>query len=989
MKEKLTWFALIAMALMLAKPSLGQTVITGKITDGDNGSPLAGASVSVVGGQSNAMSGQDGVFSLRVPSLQLKIRVSYLGYVPIEVDVNGRQTINVQLRPDAASLDEVVVVGYGTVKKSDLTGSVASVKGKDINAFPSANLMLGLSGRAAGVHVKQSNGHPGENVSIRVRGANSIRGDNEPLYVIDGFPSSPYVVNNADIESIEVLKDASATAIYGSRGANGVVLITTKSGKAGTSTVDYESSLGYQQLRKKMEVMNTQEYTSLYNMMNVNSGREPYFTDELIATLADMDWQDFIFQTAPIQQHSLSVAGGTNKTQFTVSGSYLGQEGIITGNDYNRYSLRSRISHNINERLMVDVSIIASRINTNRQNSAGGRLGETLIATALTGPPILSPFNEDGSYSDFGASSPHVTSALRNPLNFIYELRNPVKTNQIVSSAYFSYKLLDGLTLKVYGGIDNYDSRYDSYNTLKFVNMIGGSATVSSSQFTSLINENTINYAQVFGGKHSLNAFAGVTYQDFLNTYVEGSGREFLSDVTETHSLSSAGIPGIPRSGYTKSAIMSYLGRVNYSYDNRYLLTASFRADGASKYSPGNKWGYFPSAAVAWKIKEEQFLKDQDFISDLKLRASWGYTGSQAIGAYATLNLLQVQQTVFNDALYNAFAPSTSLPYQLRWESTRQQDIGVDFSILKNRISFTADYYQKDTYDLLNVVQLPSSMGFTTSLQNIGQVRNRGFEFAADATIVDKAFRWMMDGNISFNKSSIVELHDGEDILSGHVNLGIMNDNLVLLRQGQPVGIFYGYVEDGYTDRGFINYKDINADGQINELDKTIIGDPNPKFIYGLNSQMSYKNVDLSLFFQGSYGNDIANISSMTSTLDFGWGVNTLKEVYYNHWTPENPNAKYPVIQYQAVKFSDRFIEDGSYLRLRNIEIAYNFRMVNRFFKRARVFASGQNLLTFTAYSWWDPEVNSKGGPNSVNQGIDHSTYPMAKTYTMGLQIGF
>ena len=555
---------------------------------------------------------------------------------------------------------------------------------------------------------------------------------------------------------------------------------------------------------------------------------------------------------------------------------------------------------------------------------------------------------------------------------------------------------IEGLTLRIYGGVENNDSRSNNYTTLNYINS-QGSASVSSSRNLSLLSENTLTYSKVFADRHSLTALIGATYQDFSSEFLNGSGTGFLSDITESYDLGSAENPGIPGTGYSYSVLISYLARVNYSLDNKYLFTASMRTDGSSKYSDGNKWGYFPSAAFAWKVKEENFLKDVSAISELKFRTSFGYTGSQAIGAYATLNQLNSGKTVFGDALYNTFAPGTTLPGNLRWETTQQADVGFDIGFMQNRLILTVDAYIKNTKDLLNTVQLPSSLGFVRTIQNVGEIQNKGLELTADALIFDSDFKWNVNANISFNRTNVVKLYGGQDILGGSVNVTFINDNTSLLREGEQMSVFFGYMNDGYDENGKEIYKDLSGaegvpDGLINQFDKAIIGNPNPDFYYGINSVMSYKNFDLSLFIQGSQGNDIVNVSAIGNTLDYGFGLNMLKEVYDDHWTPENADAKYPVITRNLnMRYSDRLVEDGSFVRLRNIQLAYNLPVQNLgidWLRNLQIYGSGQNLLTLTKYSWWDPEVNSQGGSNAIGQGIDHYSYPTAKSITFGIKVG-
>ena len=992
MKKKETFYFCLLFLFTVYHPTFAQVQqISGQVVAAD-GTPLAGVSVSREGSSDPTTTNSEGVYQIDAQQSTDFLLFSLVGYERLRIKANDLGSLQrIVMRQQVQELDEVIAIGYASVKKSDLTGSVASIKAKEINAYPAASVMQALSGRAAGVEVKSGTGAPGSSVNVRIRGANSIQGSNEPLYVIDGFPANnALAINNADIQNIEILKDASAVAIYGSRGANGVVLITTKSGQEGRTRVNLESSYGTQALRKKLDLMNAREYAEFYNLQRKNDGQEPYFSEEEINGFNEgFDWQDFVYQNAPIQNHSLTISGGNAKTQFSLSGSVFGQKGIIRKSDYNRYSLRTNINHQISEKFRAGVSAVLSRNQTSRQNSSGARFGASLISASLVTPPTLTPYNEDGTYRVFSSIYPFVSEGLTNPLNFINEIKDRALSNKVLTNAFIAYEPIEGLVLKIQGGVESSDDRSDYYRTLGYFNS-QGNATVSTSQFVSLLNENTVSYTRTFN-KHHLVALGGFTFQNFSTTSLGGSGTGFLSDATESYNLGSAAIPGIPSSGYTESALLSYLGRLNYTFDNRILATVSFRSDGSSKYSKGNKWGFFPSAALAWRLTEETFLQDQSFISDLKLRASWGRTGSQAINAYATLNQLAAGKTVFADALYNTFAPGTRLPGNLKWETTEQTDFGIDFAFLQNRFRITADYYNKLTNDLLNTVQLPSSMGFTSTIRNVGQIRNRGVEFTADASILNGPFQWNVNGNLSFNRSKVIKLYGGQDILSTRIDMLVFADDATLLREGQPMGVFYGYMEDGYDENGNIQYKDLNQDGAINLNDKTIIGNPNPDFTYGLNSNMSYKGFDLGLFLQGSSGNDLVNVSSVGNTLHYGYGNNMLKEVYYNHWTPETPNAKYPRIsRSQTLNFSDRFVENGSFLRLKNIELGYTLPFNKQnvgWIQNIRIYVSAQNLLTFTNYSWWDPEVNSLGG--GLSQGVDYSTYPVAKTYLAGINVEF
>ncbi len=979
-------------ALMKGQNEQSLTV-RGKVTD-SSGAPLPGVTVMEKGTLKGTVTAGDGSYQLQGIAGDAALMFSFVGMKTLEVRVQGLTEINVSLEDETIGIEEVVAIGYGTMRKSDLTGSVSQVKSEVINAFPTTNVMQALSGKSSGVQVMQNTGAPGATMSIRIRGGNSIKGSNEPLYVIDGFPvNNQTMLNNSDIESIEILKDASATAIYGSRGANGVVLITTKRGKEGKTSVDFETSYSSQSLIKKLDLMNAREYAALYNIQQLNDAKKEYFTQDQINSLGEgTDWQDVVFRTAPMLTTSLNISGGNQKTRFAISGSTFNQSGIIEGSNYNRYSIRTNVDHDFSRFFRAVLSGTFSRLDTDRKDSSGGARGNSLIGATLGAPPTVSPYTEDGKYTVLNTTYPFMATDIINPLNFIKEHSETVRANVALINAALEFKPVEEITLRISGGIENRDDRTDNYKTTNFFKS-DGSASVSSGQYTSLLSENTISYNDTFRDRHHVSAVAGFTYQDFLSTSLGGSGTGFLSDNFETYNLGSADVPGIPSSGYSKSVILSYLGRVNYNFDNKYYATVSFRADGASKFSEGNKWGYFPSAALSWRISDENFMKNLPVISNLKLRTSWGTTGSQAIGAYATLSELSSGKVVFGDELYTTFSPDTQLPGDLKWETTEQFDAGFELALWENRININADYYVKNTKDLLNTVTLPSSMGYTNVIQNVGKVRNKGFELNLGAKPLTGAFKWDLDINLSANRNKVVKLYNGDDILGGYVSVVAIQDNINILREGQPIGRFYGYLEDGYDEKGHIKYQDLKEDGSINSADKTYIGDPNPDFIYGVNSGMSYKNFQLDIFLQGSQGNDLFNVSAVAYAADYGYGMNMLREVLYDHWSADNPNAKYPVIsQNSTVNVSDRFVEDGSYLRLKNIQLAYTFSgnmLKADWFRSLQLYMSAQNLLTWTNYSGWDPEVNSMGGATSTTPGVDNKVYPMSKTFTFGIRASF
>ncbi|RAV27636.1 SusC/RagA family TonB-linked outer membrane protein [Sinomicrobium soli] len=963
-------------------------LISGTVRD-TTGLPLAGASVAEKGTDNGAQTDMDGAFTLEVSDADAVLEVSFIGFVAREIPVDGQEEITVTLEQDVTGLDEVVVIGYGNVKKSDLTGAVSQVSAEEVSAFPTTSVMQSLQGRAPGVQVSQSTGAPGAAVSVRIRGSNSIQGNNDPLYVIDGFPYSgaPTNINNADIESIEVLKDASATAIYGSRGANGVVMITTKKGREGATRVELETSYSMQWQTSKLDLLNGREYALLMNLQAQNDNQAPYFSDNEVNGFGrGFDWQDFVFGEGAVKSHSITVSGGNEKTKFSLGGSIFDNEGIVEGSDYKRYSGRLNLSHEISDKVRVEWNNSLSYLETYRKDSRGGSRGNSLIGAAIAAAPISTPYNEDGSYRVLADEYPFVAPDIVNPVNFIREQSNKIKANVVLSNLAFVFNPVPELTVRIAGGIENRDDRTDSYTSRNFHNS-NGSASVTTNQERSLLSENTVTYEKTFNDAHRLSALAGFTYQNFTREYVAGSGVGFISDAFESYQLQVSETPGIPSSGYSESTLLSYLGRINYAFKDRYLLTFSMRRDGSSRYSEGSKWGNFPSAALAWRAGEEPFIKKLNFFSDLKLRGSWGLVGSQAIDPYTTLNVLLSGKTVFDDQLYNTLAPGTRLPGDLKWETTEQWDVGMDIGLLNNRISLTLDYYVKNTRDLLNTVPLPSSMGYLSTIRNVGEVQNKGFEVGVSGAVFTGEFQWDLSANLSSNKNKVVHLYGGEDILTSYVSALVVQDNIAVLSEGRPMGQFWGYREDGYDEQGQIKLMDLNGDGTLSPEDKTYIGDPNPDFIYGLNSYMSYKNFSLSFFIQGSQGNDIFNVSAIPVTMDYGQGLNTLREVYLDHWSPGNPDAKYPLISRNTSAYaSDRWVEDGSYVRLKNIELAYSIPLENSFIEKSQLYISGQNLITITDYSWWDPEVNSQGADSP---GIDYLSYPVAKGFTVGLRMTF
>lgn len=946
--------------------------------------PLPGAAVLVKGTTNGQAVDNNGVCTISSVPDKAVLVISCLGYDDTEVIWNGKSDITVRMKSSSQLLDETVVVGYGTQRKKDLSGAIAQVKGDVINEYSTLSVANALQGRVAGVEISQLNGQPGAGMQVRIRGANSIKGSNDPLWIIDGFPGDINMINTSDIESVEILKDASATAIYGSRGANGVVIVTTKRAKQGDLHVEYNGSAGVQTLTKTLEMLSGDEYMHYLNDKAAIQGNPAVFTPEQIAANQwSTNWQDEITRPALLTDHSVSVSGGNDKMQSIVGASWFRQDGIVKRSGYQRASINAKLNYNISKYVSANANIIYSYTVHDQMNSQGG--GTSAIVSSFKTSPLATPHYDDGTWNDF-VSQP---AGGLNPVAYLYEVSNRWRSNRIVANAGITIRPVSGLSIQLTGNVRNGLSRKDYFKTKKYPNSVG-EASISFGDTMDLSGNGIITYDKSFG-KHNLNVMGGVTYeQDITKSTSTGTARGFLSDVVESFDLDAADTKGLPTSGYSDWKLLSFLGRLNYNYDNRYLLTVNFRADGSSRYSRGNKWGYFPSAAFAWRASQEDFLRNVDWLSELKFRVGYGVTGSTAISPYSTQNTLESVNVVFDKQTTVGYAPKDTYLGDLRWETTAQLNTGFDLSVFHDRLRITADYYHKRTYDLLNDVEMPRSSGYTTALRNIGSIRNSGVELQVDARLIDRSVKWDLGVNFSLNRSKILKLADGKDIFGSKISNTIISDQLNVMREGERMYLFYGYVEDGYDDKGQLTYKDLDEDGSITTKDKRVIGDPNPDFLLNFNTSVSWKGFTLSAFFQGSFGGDLYSLTMATIAYDYANNGNVLKAVYYNHWTPDRTDAKYPnLISNLNLKLSDRFVYDATYLRLKNVELSYAIPCKGSFLKKAKVYVSGQNLVTFTSYPLWNPDVNTKGGGASLTQGVDDSCYPIARTLTLGCRLTF
>jgi TonB-linked SusC/RagA family outer membrane protein len=992
--------------------------VQGKVVN-SKGEPQPGATILIKGTRRGTTANENGAFLLKnVPGGAVLV-VSALGLKSKEIPLNSVSgALTITLESGTEALSEVVVVGYGQVKKSDLTGAVASVPVGEIKKVAVTSLDQAIQGRVAGVQVTQNSGSPGGSTTIRIRGGNSIQGDNEPLYVIDGVPfknggaesgSSFNVLstlNPGDIESMTILKDASSTAIYGSRGSNGVVIITTKRGKAGRTVINFDTYYGTQEVRRKYPVLNAKEYAAFVNEANTNDGLPAVYTPQEVEAFGEgTDWQDEIFRSAPIANYQLQMSGGDDKTQFAVSAGYFTQKGIVVNSDFNRYSFRVNLDRKINSKLKVGNSLTINRTLTN-QSRTDGSLGSGGLVTmaALQFPPLLKVRNADGSYL---MTDPALNFTADNPVALARDSKNKNTAYRFFGNIFGEYQIIEGLTLRVLFGIDGILQKQDSYlpRTVASGLAQGGVGAIYDEQSVTWLNENLLTYSRTFNNIHSFSALVGYTQQENRTENSLASSRSFVNDILGTGNLGTGAVAIIPGSGIGGWGLVSYLGRINYGYRDKYLLTASFRADGSSRFGVNNRFGFFPSGAVAWKVSEEPFMKGNRSVSDLKLRVTYGATGNQdGIGNYPAYSLLGTQNYVFGNNIATGLGPSQIANPDLSWEKTTQADAGIDVGFFGNRITFTADAYLKKTSDLLLNVTIPGSSGYSSAIRNLGRVENRGIELSLSTVNIDRGFKWTTDINFVSNRNRVLDIGSTPQIFAGQVANIAQNVSSGIIRVGEPLGTFYGYVTNGvYQTDGELagladasarkigdrKYMDLTGDKKIDDKDRQIIGNAQPKFSGGISNTFSYKGLDLTIFLQGVYGNKILNANRFE--LEYLNGTTNQDRDMLNRWTPAHTNTDIPraATTRPANRISTRQIEDGSYLRVKNIQLAYN--LPDAWLKAAKIqaarfYITAQNFITWTNYSGYDPEVN-RFGQDSRSQGFDYGSYPTAKTILFGLNI--
>ncbi len=974
--------------------------VTGKVTSEDSPEGLPGVNVILKGTSMGTVTDINGAYSIEVPSEESVLVFKFIGYRTQEIRVGNQTVIDIELAHDAQALDEVVVVGYGYVKKSDLTGSVAQVGAEEISEFPTFEVSQALKGRAAGVQVSQNSGRPGGRIQVRIRGNNSMIGSNEPLYVVDGYPITGDIsfLNPSDIASIDILKDASATAIYGSRGANGVVIVTTKRGSQGQAgRINVETYFGAQEVINRYDLLESPEYAALVNDFLENNGQTPFFTD--IPSDPGTDWQDVIYRTARLQNHTITFTKGSENTNYSISGNFFEQQGVIISSGVQRASIRFNLDSEVNKIIKVGTNLNLTRSSEDFQVVDNGHFGQNIFSGALSAPPTLPVYDEEGVPTDLSQIYTFLDPSTRNPMYFASRKDKRV-LNTFIGNAYLDFAIARGLSFKTIWGAD-FNLRANEGFTPIIYPGERGSASEFRSESYSWLNENLLTYNPALSGNNDLSIVAGFTVQKFTSKSLGIGVNGFSNNTTENYDLGAAEIVETPSSGFTEWSLASALGRVNYTLKGKYLFTASLRADGSSRFAPGNKWSYFPSGAIAWRVSDEPFLVGNRLVSNLKLRASYGITGNQGINSFQTLNRLTSTLGVYGGGgEVIGFVPAAIANPDLKWETTEQLDVGFDLGLADNRYRFTFDYYVKNTEDLLASVPLPPSVGFGSILRNIGAIKNSGIELSLDADVLVGAFQWNAYGQVSFNRNEVVSLAGGDDVLGNGLGQPFVAP-LNIAREGEPFGMFFGLEEDGLDEEGFIKYVDQNGDEVINTQDRVILGNPHPDFLFGFGSNFSFRNFDLNIFFEGSQGNDIFFATAGTQLSSFNRGQNQFAELFGNYWTPDNPdpNAKYPKPSSATqVTVSERFIEDGSYLRLKSLRLGYNLPTealgVSSWLRSAQIYFNAINLLTFTDYPGIDPDVNTRGTDSQdvgsrLIIGVDESGYPSSKTYAVGLKLGF
>lgn len=972
------------MAILLFFSSSGlfaqKLILTGQVTSYmDNNLPLPGVTIVVKNTTTGTTTDIDGRYAIEVNANDTLL-FSYVGMNTEVVAVQGRRTINVSLMSDITRLGEVVVVGYGTESRKLISGSLGIVTESELRDLPMRTVDGVLQGRSAGVLISQNSGTPGGGTSVRIRGNSSATAGNEPLYVIDGIPMTTgnygqigfsgqginalSDINPNDIESITVLKDASAAAIYGARATNGVILITTRRGSVQKTNINFNTSFGMQQVAKKPQMLNATQWHDY-------KGTTPDPVNPV-----DVNWIDQVFRTAPMSSHELSATGGNEKTTFFLSGNYYVQEGILLGTDYQRLNGRMNLDHKINNNVKIGGSLGTSYALNNRVE--GDRSLHGVLPNAISMAPIYPVYNEDGSYNQDGFFA--------NPVSIGKEAINEVHSYRTIGNTYMDVSLTKHLSFSTKWGMDYLSLREHSYdpNTTRQGATTNGLGIEAHTNVLNIVSNNLLRYSNTFANLHNLEALGGYSFELFKrrNQYIEGIDfpGAYFQYILDAGTIRRAEARALDR------GLNSYFGQMKYSYDYKYILSLSGRMDGSSKFGPNNKYAFFPAASFAWRLSEEGFFKNLDLpIPEFKIRASFGLTGNDGIQDFAYMNLYRGRANYLNQA---GIAPVGLHNPDLKWETTSQINLGADFELFSERIAISFDYYNNHTYDLLFDRPVSMTTGFSVITTNVGELENKGIELALSTINVQTSdFEWNSRLNLSHNKNKVLSLYQNQDLL----DLDRYCPSALIV--GQPMSVFYGFESLGVDPTtGDLVFADIEPDGVINAKDRTVIGNPNPLFSGGFTNNLSYKSFELSFFFQFSYGNDIFNATRIFTEAMKGPDNQSIAiedrwrqpgdETYMPRATDDDPNGNN--------RISSRFVEDGSYARLKNLTLAYSFNknLLQRIgVKSARVFFTGANLLTFTNYTGLDPEANYRGDSNLL-RGTEFFTYPQARTFTFGINLG-
>lgn len=1042
MKIRAKYRLLALFFLCAVLQSFSQKTLSGVVSD-KNGTPLLGVNVTVKGTSNGTSTDFDGQYELSVEDSNV-IVFTYVGFDEFETTVGSRVVINVTLNESTESLDEVVVIGYGSQLKEDITGSVASVDMEDLQSIPQVGIDQLMQGRAAGVSVTQNSGQPGSSVSVRIRGINSITGSSEPLYIIDGVPISgdsrnistsgrsiadgeggsqdvsPLAsLNPGDIASIDILKDASATAIYGSRGSNGVVIITTKTGKNSKGKLNYSTYFAVQQPTNIQPVMNLQQYATLQNTIGAIYGLNEqieFLNPSLLGR--GTNWQKAIFDNAMLQSHQLSFSGGQDNINYFVSTGFVDQEGTVIGSSFDRVSLRANINAKIRDWLKAGVSITGSRTNEDLtlNNSSDG-----IISLSLMNNPATAIYNTDGSFAG-PVTDEEIAYGIRNPIAEALSIKNKLTRNRLLGNIFAEIQLHKNITYRVEAGGDfgnNLSDRFQPTFSYGAIDRGESQLNVRRENNDFWIVKNLLTYHNKFNDIHDFTLLAGQEVQESSWGGVIAQDGNFVSN--DVAILGTGNANDFTDQYKGSAALESYFGRMIYSYSNRYSLQAAIRADGSSKFAEGNKWGYFPSVSASWRISNEAFMEGVEGVSNVKLYGGYGEVGNQAIPNFA----YGARLNTINTGIGTGFEFANFANPDLTWESSVQTNLGLDFSLFDSRLSTTIEVYKKVSKDFLYQLSVTdfitggtASGSITAPWVNLGEMENKGIDLTIGySTLGESAVSWTSSLTLSHYKNKVTKLLNNLTI-NGDMYISSSNQNITLTEEGQPIGMFYGYEVEGLfrttddfkdapiqferpfedalfstTWLGDIKYKDVNGDGVVDVNDRTVIGNPHPDFTFGWQNNISYKGFDLAVFMQGSYGNDVFNVVNRSMTAGNLYYVNQFTSVL-DYWSVTNPDASSPRLARNDtpnINISDRYIEDGSYLRIQNVTLGYNFspELAKRIgMNTLKIYGSIQNLHTFTNYSGYDPEVGAYN-QDALLTGVDNGRYPSPRTFTLGLNVEF